>query len=88
MTDPSQQASATPNDGGTTQDGPPGMPRWVKVSAIVTGLLVVLVVVALAVGGGNHGPGRHGGDDGGSPATAPEGHTPPEGGHGPPPGGH
>ena len=65
------------------------MPRWVKISAIVTGLLVVLAVVAFAIGGGNHGPGRHlGGDDGSAPATAPEGRTPPEGGHAPPAGGH
>jgi hypothetical protein len=38
-----------------------GMPRWVKVSAIVALILVVLVVVMLLVGGGpgDHGPGRH-----------------------------
>jgi hypothetical protein len=36
----------------------PGMPRWVKVSAIVTIVLVALVVVMLLVGG-DHGPGRH-----------------------------
>lgn len=38
-----------------------GMPRWVKVSAIVAAVLVVLVVVMLLVGGGpgGHGPGRH-----------------------------
>ena len=61
-----------------TEDGPPRMPRWVKISAIVTGVLVMLVVVALVVGGGNHGPGRHlGGDDGGAPATGE--HRPPPG---------
>ena len=36
----------------------PGAPRWVKVSVIVAGVLVVLVVIALLVGG-DHGPGRH-----------------------------
>ena len=37
-----------------------GMPRWVKVSAIVALVLVVLVVAMLIAGGpGDHGPGRH-----------------------------
>jgi hypothetical protein len=38
-----------------------GMPRWVKVSAIIALVIVVLVVVMLLVGGGpgEHGPGRH-----------------------------
>ena len=35
-----------------------GMPRWVKVSAIVVVALVVLMVVLMLVGG-DHGPGRH-----------------------------
>lgn len=35
----------------------PGVPRWVKVFAVVGALLVVLVVVLLVSG---HGPGRHG----------------------------
>jgi hypothetical protein len=39
----------------------PGMPRWVKVSAIVVGVLILLVVVLALTGvlGGQHGPGRH-----------------------------
>ena len=36
----------------------PGAPRWVKVSAIIAGVLILLVVIALLVGG-DHGPGRH-----------------------------
>ena len=37
-----------------------GMPRWVKVSGIVVVLLAVLVAVLLVLGGpGGHGPGRH-----------------------------
>jgi hypothetical protein len=39
----------------------PGMPRWVKVSGIIVGVLIVLLVI-LAVTGvlpGQHGPGRH-----------------------------
>lgn len=39
---------------------PPGVPRWVKTAAIITGILIVLfVVLALAGMGGEHGPGRH-----------------------------
>lgn len=37
----------------------PGAPRWVKVSGIVALVLVLLIVIAMFVGGGNHGPGRH-----------------------------
>jgi hypothetical protein len=36
-----------------------GMPRWVKVSAILALLLALLIAVVLLVGGGDHGPGRH-----------------------------
>jgi hypothetical protein len=45
---------------GLAQDrgAPSGMPRWVKVSAVVAAVLVALVVVMLLVGG-DHGPGRH-----------------------------
>lgn len=71
-----------PDSGPDTQDGsgagrdhgaPPGMPRWVKVSAIVVGVLILLVVGVMLIGGheggpgpGGHGPGRHGSgtDDG------------------------
>lgn len=42
----------------------PGMPRWVKVSLVVVAALVVLLLVAQAIGlGGDHGPGRHEGSD-------------------------
>jgi hypothetical protein len=48
----------------TTQPGrSPGerMPRWVKVSLIVAGVLGALFVIAKLTGaGGDHGPGRHG----------------------------
>jgi ABC-type transporter Mla subunit MlaD len=47
-----------------------GTPRWVKVFGIIALLLLLLVVIALLVGKGDHGPGRH----------TPRGHT------GPPPG--
>lgn len=50
-------------------DGPPGTPRWVKVSLIIA-VAVVLLVVILLVSGGGHGPGRH------SAPTSGEVHTP------------
>lgn len=38
----------------------PGAPRWVKITGIITIILVLLVVAALFTGiGGPHGPGRH-----------------------------
>lgn len=42
----------------------PGAPRWVKVSAIIAGVLALLVVILLLFGGGSHGPGRHLASDG------------------------
>jgi hypothetical protein len=37
----------------------PGAPRWVKALGIVVTVVVLLVVVRMFVGGGEHGPGRH-----------------------------
>ncbi|MQA63466.1 MAG: hypothetical protein GEU86_18715 [Actinophytocola sp.] len=48
---------------------PPRMPRWVKVPAMVLGILILVFVILQLTGvGGDHGPGRHlpGGDS--SPA--------------------
>lgn len=43
---------------------PPGAPRWVKVAALIVGVLILLVVIAQLTGlGGDHGPGRHVGAD-------------------------
>lgn len=53
MTEPTPLPDA---DRGT----PPRMPRWVRVAAIVVGLLILLFVVLQLTGiGGEHGPGRH-----------------------------
>jgi len=38
---------------------PPGVPRWVKVSLLLVGVLALAAAIVLLVGGG-HGPGRHG----------------------------
>lgn len=38
----------------------PGTPRWVKISGIVVGILVLVVAIVMFTGvGGPHGPGRH-----------------------------
>jgi hypothetical protein len=37
----------------------PGTPRWVKVGGIVALLMIVLVVLVMAMAGGEHGPMRH-----------------------------
>jgi hypothetical protein len=53
MTDPHRHA-------GRDDDSPPGVPRWVKVAAIVVGALVLVFVVLQLTGvAGEHGPGRH-----------------------------
>lgn len=61
---------------------PPGIPRWMKVSAITVGVLVLAAVVVLLVVGGDHGPGRHTPGSGPAEVEAPGRHTPPGGGHG------
>jgi hypothetical protein len=41
-------------------DSYPGMPRWVKISGIILGVIVLLAVIFIVIGiGGPHGPGRH-----------------------------
>lgn len=37
-----------------------GPPRWVKISAIAVGILILIVVAAMLLTGGQHGPARHG----------------------------
>lgn len=34
-------------------------PRWVKMFALAVGVLVLLAVLVMVLGGGNHGPARH-----------------------------
>jgi hypothetical protein len=39
---------------------PPPVPRWVKLSAVVVGVLVLVFVILHILGvAGGHGPGRH-----------------------------
>ena len=58
MTDPTPTPPPPPPHG--VGAGPEHRtPRWVKVIALVVGVLIVLVVAVMLFGGGNHGPGRH-----------------------------
>ena len=59
-----------------------GMPRWAKVFAIVAAIVLVLFLAVFLLGGGEHGPQRHGGDSGDTPSPSTS-HQPPEGGHTP-----
>lgn len=38
---------------------PPGMPRWVKVFGVIAGIVALLIIAAMFIVGGEHGPGRH-----------------------------
>ena len=44
--------------GGSTR-GLAGIPRWVKVFIVVAAAVPLLMVVAMLITGGEHGPGRH-----------------------------
>lgn len=57
-----------------------GTPRWVKVFGIIALVVLVLLVVMIIAGRGNHGPGRHTGEnipfaDAGGPEVATVAHT-------------
>ena len=57
MSDPIPGPDLDRDLGGGT---PPGMPRWVKVTAIVVGVLILVFLVLQLTGiAGDHGPGRH-----------------------------
>ncbi len=56
MTDSSRHPS---ND--AAPDSHPGLPRWVKLLGIGAAVVVIVLVVAMLLVGGQHGPGMHGG---------------------------
>ena len=77
--DTGDAAGAGPDHGSTA-----GTPRWVKVCAAIALLLILLLGVMLLTGGpGEHGPRRHTGssdaDGRKAPAGVAEGHRPPPG---------
>jgi hypothetical protein len=63
----------SPDDADAVADrgSPPRMPRWVKWSLIVIGVLLLLMLVVLPLFGVQHGPGRHGLGEPVPAATAP-----------------
>lgn len=83
-----QTESGPHGRGGASSAG--GVPRWVKVSAVVAVVVVLFLGVMALVAGGDHGPGRHvpsgaGDAPGASPMQGGRhdgGHERPEGGHG------
>jgi hypothetical protein len=71
MSDPSSRPGTGSETDGRSGDGsPPRTPRWVWVSVIVVGAVIVLAVVLLLVAGGEHGPGHHQSFGGALPSTA------------------
>lgn len=62
MADP-RSSSGDGDDAAAERPGgaPPGMPRWVKVFAVIALVLAVLLVGLVALSDGDHGPGRHAG---------------------------
>ncbi len=79
--DPRAPETSADADGEVEHRSATGMPRWVKVSLIVVGVLVAAFLILKVAGvGGEHGPGRHLGP--GSGGQAPSGeteHRPPAG---------
>ena len=47
----------------------PGMPRWVKVTAVIVAVLALLLVIVMLISGGGHGPQRHQADGAAGPAA-------------------
>jgi len=60
MADRSRYPDAGDNTGLVpNRERPPRMPRWVRLSAVIVGVLIVLAVVVMLASGGQHGPARH-----------------------------
>ena len=59
MTDPARQSDSDDRAMRYEREATTRIPRWVKVAGIVLAVLALLIVIALLVGGGGHGPSRH-----------------------------
>ncbi len=55
----STAADDNPSPDAPTDDGYTGLPRWVKRTLLAILAVIVLLVLARFVVGGDHGPGRH-----------------------------
>jgi hypothetical protein len=51
--------SQEPDSRNGRAESPPGVPRWVKISGLVTLIVAAVLVVVMLVVGGEHGPGLH-----------------------------
>ena len=84
MTHPfTEPDGSLPDEPPVDQDASAGAPRWVKLFLIGGAVLAILLVLAMVVSEGDHGPGRHGGgEETPSPSVDDDGgHTPID--HGP-----
>ena len=55
-----EQSPGVDHQSGTERAAPPGIPRWVKISAVAVGVLILLFLILQLTGiAGEHGPGRH-----------------------------
>lgn len=57
MTEPKRDPGVGAGSNGAA--GRPGIPRWVKAFGLVVGVLVVVLLLAMLLLDGEHGPGRH-----------------------------
>ena len=66
-----QSSSPRDPESDLARPSPPAMPRWVKVTGIVVGILVLVFLILQLTGiAGQHGPGRHMSGDGSSSSGA------------------
>ena len=81
MSDPTASHDAEEDTGvGSDRGSTTGVPRWVKVSLVVVGVLIALFLVLKLTGlGGEHGPGRHMGPAGDTGRSSGVEHRPPPG---------
>lgn len=68
MADPTRSSATDETRPGRGRTPPPGMPRWLKLTAFTVGALLLIGLVVMLTGlGGEHGPGRHTGSTGAPP---------------------